>query len=152
MLPERFDLNYVGADNQQHRPVMIHRAIFGTFERFVGGLIEHFAGAFPVWLSPVQVRLLPISDDLTSAAEEVAEALRAEELRVEVDDRAETLSYRIRDGEMQKIPYIGVIGKREAEAGTVAVRKRGAEKKQIVMPVADFVAQVVEEVRSRALT
>ena len=152
VLPERFDLNYVGADNQQHRPVMVHRAIYGTFERFVGGLIEHFAGAFPVWLSPVQVRLLPISDDLTPAADEVAVALRAEELRVEVDDRAETLSYRIRDGEMQKTPYIGVIGKREAEAGTVAVRKRGAEKKQIVMPVGDFVAQVVEEDRSRALS
>jgi len=151
VLPERFDLNYVGSDNQQHRPVMIHRAIFGTFERFVGGLIEHFAGAFPLWLSPVQVRLLPISDDLTSAAEEVAKALRAEELRVEVDDRAETLSYRIRDGEMQKTPYIGVVGKREAEAGTVAVRKRGSEKKQIVMPVADFVAQVVDEDRSKAL-
>jgi threonyl-tRNA synthetase len=152
VLPERFDLNFVGADNAQHRPVMVHRAIFGTFERFVGGLIEHFAGAFPVWLSPVQVRLLPISDDLTNAAEVVAEALRAEELRVEVDDRAETLSYRIRDGEMQKTPYIGVIGKREAEAGTVAVRKRGADEKQIVLPVADFVAQVVEEDRSRSLT
>ena len=97
------------------------------------------------------MRLLPISDDLTGAAEAVAEALRAEELRVEVDDRSETLSYRIRDGEMQKTPYIGVIGKREAEAGTVAVRKRGAEKKQVVMPVADFLAQVLEEDRSRTL-
>jgi len=152
VLPERFDLTYVGTDNQQHRPVMIHRAIFGTFERFVGGLIEHFAGAFPLWLSPVQVRLLPISDDLAAAAEAVAEVLRAEDLRVEVDDRTETLSYRIRDGEMQKTPYLGVVGKREAEAGTVAVRKRGAEKKQIVMPVAEFVAQVVEEDRSRSLT
>ena len=151
VLPERFDLTYVGTDNQQHRPVMVHRAIFGTFERFVGGLIEHFAGAFPVWLSPVQVRLLPISDDLTAAAEAVAAVLRAEDLRVEVDDRAETLSYRIRDGEIQKTPYLGVVGKREAEAGTVAVRKRGAEKKQVVMPVADFVAQVVEEDRTRAL-
>jgi threonyl-tRNA synthetase len=151
VLPERFDLHYVGADNQRHRPVMIHRAIYGTLERFVGGLIEHFAGAFPTWLAPIQVRLLPISDELAPAARQLQEQLRAAGLRAELDDRAETLSYRIRDGELQKIPYLAVIGQREADAGTVAVRRRGAEKKQVVMPVDEFVAQLAEENRERAL-
>ncbi|HSG81406.1 MAG TPA: threonine--tRNA ligase, partial [Gemmatimonadota bacterium] len=152
VLPERFDLTYVGSDNQKHRPVMIHRAIYGTFERFIGGLIEHFAGAFPVWLAPVQARLVPIADDFVAAARELEAALREAGVRVELDDRAETVSYRIRDGELQKIPYLGVIGQREADAGTVAVRKRGADKKQVVMPVAEFVAQIAEENRSRALS
>ncbi len=152
VLPERFDLSYVGADNQRHRPVMIHRAIYGTLERFVGGLIEHFAGVFPVWLSPVQVRVLPVSEELNEPAEAVRESLREAGLRAELDDRAETLSYRIRDSELQKVPYLAVVGRREAEAGTVAVRKRGAEKKQVVMPVSDFVARLVEEDRSRALS
>ena len=149
VLPERFDLTYVGSDNQKHRPVMIHRAIYGSFERFVGVLIEHFAGAFPVWLAPLQVRVLPVSEELDGEARRVADRLRAVGLRVEVDDRSETLSYRIRDGELQKIPYLGVIGRREAEAGTVAVRKRGADKKQVVMPVDEFVEQVRAEDRSR---
>ncbi len=152
VLPERFDLHYVGADNQRHRPAMIHRAIYGTFERFVGGLIEHFAGAFPVWLSPVQVRLVPVSDDQADAAREVLKALQELKLRAELDDRSETLSYRIRDGELQKIPYLAVIGQREADAGTVAVRKRAAEKKQVVMPISEFVEQVVAEDRGRTLT
>ncbi len=151
VLPERFDLSYVGADNQKHRPVMIHRAIYGTFERFVGGLIEHFAGAFPVWLAPVQARVIPVSDELADPARAVQEALREAGLRAELDDRSETLSYRIRDGELQKIPYLAVVGRREADAGTVAVRKRGAEKKQVVMPVSEFVQQVAAEDRSRAL-
>lgn len=151
VLPERFDLTYVGADNQRHRPVMIHRAIYGTFERFIGGLIEHFAGAFPVWLAPVQVRVLPVSQELHDAARQLLESLRAAGLRAELDDRAETLSYRIRDGELQKIPYLAVIGRREAEAGSVAVRRRGAEQKQVVMSVSEFIAQVVEQQRSRAL-
>jgi threonyl-tRNA synthetase len=151
VLPERFDLSYVGADNQRHRPVMIHRAIYGTLERFVGGLIEHFAGAFPVWLAPVQVRVLPISDELVEPARAVQQALQDVGVRAELDDRTETLSYRIRDGELQKVPYLAVIGNREAEAGTVAVRRRGAEKKQVVMPVAEFVAQVSDEERSRTL-
>ncbi len=117
---------------------MIHRAIYGTLERFVGGLIEHFAGAFPVWLSPVQVRVLPVSDDLADTGRTVT-ALKAADLRAELDDRSETLSYRIRDGELQKVPYLAVVGKREAEAATVAVRRRGADKKQIVMPIDEFV-------------
>jgi threonyl-tRNA synthetase len=151
VLPERFDLTYIGSDNQKHRPAMIHRAIYGTFERFIGGLIEHFAGAFPVWLAPVQVRLVPITDEFVDATRAVEAALREAGVRVELDDRAETVSYRIRDGELQKIPYLGVIGQREADAGTVAVRKRGADKKQVVMPAAEFIAQVSEENRTRAL-
>jgi threonyl-tRNA synthetase len=151
VLPEKFDLNYVGADNQKHRPAMIHRAIYGTFERFVGGLIEHFAGAFPLWFAPVQVRVIPVSDELAEAAGSVRQALLDAGLRAELDNRSETLSYRIRDGELQKIPYLAVVGKREADGGTVAVRRRGAEKKQVVMPVAEFIEQVAEEDRTRAL-
>jgi len=151
VLPERFELAYIGADNQKHRPVMIHRAIYGSFERFVGVLIEHFAGAFPVWLAPVQVRVLPVAEELDAEAEAVAVALRASRLRVEVDNRSETLSYRIRDGELQKVPYLAVVGKREAEAGTVAVRRRGAEKKQVVMPLEEFVERVAGEDRAREL-
>ena len=150
VLPERFDLAYIGADNQRHRPVLIHRAIYGTLERFIGALIEHFAGAFPVWLAPVQVRIIPVADDYVEAARAVDEALRGAGLRSEVDERADTVAYRIRDGELQKIPYLVVVGKREAEAGTVAVRKRGAKEKQIVIPVSEFVEQVAEENRSRA--
>lgn len=152
VLPERFDLAYIGPDNQRHQPVMIHRAIFGTLERFVAGLIEHFAGAFPLWLAPVQVRAIPVADEFADAARALQEALRGAGLRAELDDRSETVSYRIRDGELQKIPYLAVVGRREAEAGAVAVRKRGADEKQVVMPVEDFIERVLEEDRSRALT
>jgi threonyl-tRNA synthetase len=150
-LPERFALEYTGLDNRPHRPVMIHRAIFGTLERFVGFLIEHFAGAFPLWLSPEQVRVLPISDAQLDAARGVRDALRAAGLRVQLDERSETLNYRVRDGELHKVPYLAVVGQREAEAGSVAVRVRGAGKKQEVMPVGEFAARLQEEVRTRAL-
>jgi threonyl-tRNA synthetase len=150
-LPERFQLEYIGADNRPHRPVMIHRAIFGTLERFTGNLIEHFAGAFPVWLAPEQVRLIPISDAETAVAHAIATRLKAEGIRVHVDDRHETLNYRVREGEVQKIPYMAVVGEREAAAGEVAVRKRGAGKKQEVMARADFVTRLSFEIRSRKL-
>ncbi len=150
-LPERFELEYTGTDNRPHRPVMIHRAIYGTLERFTGNLIEHFAGAFPVWLAPEQVRLIPISDTETERARRIAAQLKAAGVRAHVDDRHETLNYRIRDGEMQKVPYMAVIGQREAEAGTVALRVRGTGKKQEVIPVADLIARVMERVRTRAL-
>src|SRR2546422_583206 len=114
-LPERFQLEYAGADNRPHRPVMIHRAIYGTLERFCGFLIEHFAGAFPLWLSPEQVRVLPISDDQLGAARGVESQLRAAGVRAHLDERSETLNYRIRDAEMQKVPYMAVVGQREAE-------------------------------------
>jgi threonyl-tRNA synthetase len=150
-LPERFALEYTGADNRAHQPVMIHRAILGTLERFVGCLIEHFAGAFPVWLAPEQVRVISITDDQIGAANDVADRLRAAGIRVSVDERSETLNYRIRDAEMMKIPFMAVVGKREAEAGTVAVRQRGAGKKQEVLEVAAFAARVQELIRTRAL-
>jgi threonyl-tRNA synthetase len=151
-LPERFLLEYTGADNRPHRPVMIHRAIYGTLERFVGFLIEHFAGAFPLWLSPEQVRVLPISDAQLEAARTVAGKLVEAGLRVHLDERNETLNYRVRDGEMQKVPYLAVVGQREADTGTVAVRARGAGKKQEVLPVADFVERLQREVHTRSLT
>src|SRR5436189_5432885 len=149
--PERFGLEYTGEDNRPHRPVMIHRAIFGTLERFVGFLIEHFAGAFPLWLAPEQVRVLPISDAQAPAARALHEQLRAAGIRSHLDERNETLNYRIRDGELQKVPYMAVVGQREAEAGPVAVRGRGAGNKQTVLSVADCVAKLQEEVRTRAL-
>ncbi len=150
-LPERFDLEYIGPDNKPHRPAMIHRAIFGTLERFTGVLIEHFAGAFPVWLAPEQVRVLPITDGHSEGARAIVDRLRAAGLRVELDDRSDTLSYRIRDGEVMKVPYLLVVGDRELEAATVAVRAHGARKKQVVMQVDDFVAAVQEKVRAKEL-
>jgi threonyl-tRNA synthetase len=150
-LPERFQLEYTGADNKPHRPVMIHRAIYGTLERFIGNLIEHFAGAFPVWLAPEQVRVIPISDAQTEAAQQLARRLKDRGLRVQVDDRHETLNYRIREGEVQKVPYMAVVGQREAESDSLALRVRGAGKKQEVMAVEEFLARVDGEVRSRAM-
>ena len=151
-LPDRFRLEYTGEDNRPHQPVMIHRAIYGSLERFVGFLIEHFAGAFPLWLAPEQVRVLPISDAQAPAARALHERLRAAGIRSHLDERNETLNYRIRDGELQKIPYMAVVGQREAEAGSAAVRARGAGNKQVVLPIADFVAKLHEEVRTRSLT
>ncbi|MCZ6917838.1 MAG: threonine--tRNA ligase [Gemmatimonadetes bacterium] len=151
-LPERFELEYVGSDNKPHRPVMIHRAIYGTMERFVGMLIEHFAGAFPVWISPEQVRVLPITDELVADAVKVHEQLRAGGIRSSVDDRSETLNYRIRDAEVMKVPYMAVVGKREVEDGTVAVRVRGAGKKQEVMPVEAFAERLHQQIRERSLS
>ena len=149
-LPERFELEYVGEDNERHRPVMLHRVLVGSMERFVGGLIEHYAGAFPLWLAPEQVRVLPISEQWVDSADEFAGQLDAVGIRGKVVSR-ETLSYRIRDAEVHKIPYMAVIGEREAEAGTVAVRKRGAGKKQDIIDRAEFIAQLTGEVESRAL-
>jgi threonyl-tRNA synthetase len=150
-LPERFQLEYTGPDNKPHRPVMIHRAIYGTLERFIGNLIEHFAGAFPVWLAPEQVRVIPISDAQADAAHRLGGRLKAAGFRAHVDDRNETLNYRIRDGEVQKIPYMAVVGQREAESDSLALRVRGAGKKQEVMPVSAFIERVTEEVRSRSM-
>jgi threonyl-tRNA synthetase len=151
-LPERFELEYTGADNKPHRPVMLHRVLVGSMERFVGGLIEHYAGAFPVWLAPEQVRVVPISEDVAEAARAVRAELAAAGVRVHLDDRSETLNYRIREAEMMKVPYVAVVGKREAEAGTVAVRARGAGKKQEIVPLADFVARVRREISERTLS
>ena len=151
-LPERFQLEYTGDDNRPHRPVMIHRAIYGTLERFCGFLIEHFAGAFPLWLAPEQVRVLSIADAQAPAARAVHDRLRAAGIRSLVDERNETLNYRIRDGETHKVPYMAVVGEREAQAGTVAVRARGEGKKQVILPVDEFVRRLQEEVRTRSLS
>ncbi|HEX6091116.1 MAG TPA: threonine--tRNA ligase [Gemmatimonadales bacterium] len=150
-LPERFELEYTGPDNRPHRPVMIHRAIYGTLERFTGNLIEHFAGAFPVWLAPEQVRVIPISDAQADAARAMAARLRQSGLRVHLDDRGETLNYRIRDAETHKVPYMAVVGQREVEADSLAIRIRGTGKKQDVVKVDDFIARVAEQVRNRTL-
>ncbi len=151
-LPERFKLEYTGADNKPHRAIMIHRAIFGTLERFTGFLIEHFAGAFPLWLSPEQVRVLPIAEGQVEAARTVHETLRNAGIRSHLDERSDTLNYKIRDAETHKVPYMAVVGQREAEAHSVAVRARGAGNKQTVLPVAEFVTKLREEVHSRSLT
>ncbi len=147
--PERFALEYTGADNQPHRPVMIHRAIFGTMERFIGFLIEHFAGAFPLWLAPEQVRVLPISDAQAAPARALRERLHAAGIRAALDDRSDTLNYRIRDAELAKVPYMAVVGAREAQAGTVALRVRGAGAKQEILTQDAFLERVTDEVRTR---
>jgi threonyl-tRNA synthetase len=149
--PERFNLEYVGEDNTMHRPVVIHRAVSGSLERFIAILIEHFAGAFPVWLSPEQVRVLPITDDIAPQAQAITQRLRESGIRATLDAHKETLNYRIRQAELLKIPYMAVVGKREVEAGTVAVRARGEGKKQEIIAVDDFIARVKEEIRTRSL-
>ncbi len=149
-LPDRFDIEYVGADNETHRPIMLHRVLVGSMERFVGGLIEHYAGEFPLWLAPEQVRVLPISEHWVESAQELVDQLKAASLRATLFDR-ETLGYRIRDAEMQKVPYMAVIGEREAESGTVAVRKRGVGKKQEIVSREAFIESLRREVVNRAL-
>ena len=123
-MPARFELRYVGADNAQHMPVVIHRAIFGSFERFIGILIEHFAGAFPLWMAPVQVAVLPITDRANAYAHEVLAVLQAAGLRAVLDERPEKVNYKIREAQLQKVPYMLVIGDREAADRAVAVRSR----------------------------
>ena len=151
--PERFDLTYVGDDNAAHRPVVIHRAVSGSLERFIAILIEHFAGAFPVWLAPEQVRVLPITDDYRAYAEHVTKRLHDAGVRVHLDARSETLKYRVAEGARMKVPYMLVVGKREADEGTVAVNVRGAgkEQKPNSVPLEHFLNRIVEENRSRSL-
>jgi len=150
LLPERFDLEYTGEDGQKHRPVMIHRAPFGSMERFVGILIEHFAGAFPVWLAPVQAMVIPIADRHNEYAAQVAARLHAAGLRVEVDDSSERMNKKIREAQLQKIPYMLVVGDKEAEAGAVAVRTRDNEDRG-AQPLDAFVADMAARVAERSL-
>ncbi len=147
-LPERFELEYTGADGEKHRPVMIHRVVFGSIERFIGVITEHYAGAFPVWLSPVQVKVMPITDRTADYAKEVAAKLEAIGVRVETDLRNEKIGYKIREAQMQKIPYMLVVGDREAEAGAVAVRTR-AGVDMGAMPFEDFAAKITQEIKDR---
>ncbi len=144
-LPERFELEYTGADNQKHRPVMIHRAPFGSMERFVAVLIEHTAGHFPLWLTPDQVAILPISDKFNDYAQKVCDELNAQDVRAYVDDRSEKIGRKIRDNEMKHVPYLLVVGEKEAANGTVAVRKQG-EGDQGILSVADFAKKINDEV------
>jgi threonyl-tRNA synthetase len=150
MLPERFDLTYVDADGRPKRPVAIHRAIFGSFERFIGILIEHFAGALPTWLAPVQARVLPVSVKHLQYAGEVFARTRAAGIRGELDDRSEKLGYKVREAQLQKIPYVMVVGEREAQEGTVSVRKRGGEDAG-ALQLDGFLAAVKAEIQTRAL-
>jgi len=148
-LPERFQLEYTGEDNQKHRPVMIHRAPFGSLERFVAVLIEHTAGRFPLWLTPDQAVVLPISDKYNDYAQQVRERLEANDVRTLVDDRSEKIGRKIRDNEMKHIPYLLVVGEKEAADGTVAVRMQGSDGQQEVMTVDAFAARVDEEVKAQ---
>ncbi len=148
-LPERFDLSYIGADGEKHRPVMIHRVVFGSIERFIAILTEHFAGAFPTWLSPVQVKLLPIIDKHHDYAYEVKAKLEAKGIRVEVDSRNEKIGYKIREAQLDKTPYMLVIGDKEMENGAVAVRSR-KEGDLGSMAVQAFIDKIVEEIETKA--
>ena len=150
-LPQRFDLKYVGADNTEHRPVVIHRAIFGSFERFLALLIEHYAGAWPLWLAPVQVVVLPISDRHQEFAIQVRDQLAAAGLRAELDDRQEKIGYKIREAQLQKVPYMLVTGDREVAEGTVSVRHRSAGDIGS-RPVAAFITHALEEVARKEQT
>ncbi len=150
-LPERFELEYTGADNAAHRPVMLHRVLVGSMERFFGGLIEHYAGAFPVWLAPEQVRVIPISEENAPICQQLVQRMKQAGIRATLDARPDTLNYRIREGEMLKIPYMAVVGKREAEGGTIALRVRGTGKKQEIVAVDSFIDRVKSEIASRAL-
>ncbi len=148
-MPERFDLTYVGQDGEKHRPVMIHRVVFGSIERFIAILTEHYAGAFPLWLAPVQVKLVPISENQADYAHEVCERLINKGIRAEVDDRNEKMGYRIREAQLQKIPYMLVLGEKEKESGAVAVRNR--KKGDLgVMSLDDFVAKLQCEIESKS--
>ena len=150
-LPQRFELEYMGEDGKKHRRIMIHRVVFGSIERFIGILTEHFAGAFPTWLAPVQVKVLPISDKYEAYAKQVEEALDAEGIRVEADLRSEKIGYKIREARLQKIPYMLIVGQKEEEAGLVSVRSRvnGDEGQK---SLADFLAAIKEEIRTMAVS
>jgi threonyl-tRNA synthetase len=148
MMPEKFDLTYVGEDGQKHRPVMIHRVAYGSLERFIGILIEHYAGAFPTWLAPVQVKILPITDRHVDYARQIQALMRDKDIRVEVDDRNEKIGYKIRGAQMEKVPYSLVVGDKEAEAQTVAVRQRG-QGEVGTQPIHEFIKHVINEITEK---
>jgi threonyl-tRNA synthetase len=151
-LPERFELEYIGADNSAHRPVMLHRVLVGSMERFVGGLVEHYAGAFPLWLAPEQIAVIPITPDVGVAAAELAHKLEAAGIRAGYDaENREDYRERIKTASKMKVPYMAIIGKREAESGTVALRFRGSEKKQETITVDALVERLRAEIATRAL-
>ena len=147
-LPERFQIDYVGEDGQKHRPIMIHRACFGSMERFIGILTEHYAGAFPTWMAPVQVKILPISEKHVEYAKELAKQMHRDYVRVEVDDRSEKIGYKIRQAQMAKVPYMLVVGDKEVEEGTVNVRKHGGDELGSV-PFEEFFNSIKIEIKER---
>ncbi|MDY0019153.1 MAG: threonine--tRNA ligase, partial [Anaerolineae bacterium] len=149
-LPERFDITYVGEDGREHQPYMIHRALLGSLERFFGILVEHYGGAFPVWLAPEQIRVIPIADRHVEYAKQVEERLRQAHFRVVADTSTSRMNAKIREAQMQKVPYMLVIGDREAEAGAVSVRMRSGEDKG-AMPLEEFVALAKKAVEEHAL-
>ena len=149
-LPERFELEYTGEDGQKHRPVMIHRVVLGSIERFIGVITEHFAGAFPTWLAPVQVKLLPITDRTMDYARKVMQTLDKAGIRCELDDRNEKIGKKIRDAQMEKVPYMLVLGDKEAEEGTVSIRSRKSADEG-AMTVDAFLARILDEVKAKAL-
>jgi threonyl-tRNA synthetase len=142
--PERFDLTYTGADNAEHQPAMIHRALVGSFERFIGILLEHTGGELPLWLAPTQAAVLPLADRHNDYAREVAAALSAAELRADVDDRTESVGRKIREAELRKVPYMLVVGDREQEDRAVAVRRHG-EGDQGTVPIEEVVQRLVQQ-------
>jgi threonyl-tRNA synthetase len=150
-MPEKFDLNYIGEDGQKHRPAMIHRVVFGSLERFIGILTEHYAGAFPVWLAPVQVRVLPITDRHAGYAQKVVDRLDEKGIRVELDARNEKVSYKIREAQAQKIPYMLVVGDKEAEQEAVAVRHRSRGDLG-PLPLKEFEEQILKEIREKEIS
>ena len=149
--PQRFGLEYVGSDNARHTPVMIHRALFGSVERFFAILLEHYAGAMPTWLSPVQVAVLPVADRHEEYAEKIVRLCRDAGLRAESDSGSETLKARIRDRRLQKVPYVLVVGDEDVDAGTVGVNRRGSPRPERGVEVASFIEDVSKEVSERGL-
>ncbi len=148
LLPEKFDLNYIGEDGEKHRPIMVHRVVYGSIERFIGILIENYAGAFPVWLAPVQIKLLPITDNHLAYAKELADKFFVLKFRAEIDDRNEKINKKIRDSQVRKIPYTIVIGDKEVETGNLPIRKYSA-KDSVSMSVDDFIAYVQNKISTR---
>jgi len=146
-MPERFDLTYIGEDGEKHRPVMLHRVIFGSIERFIGIITEHFAGAFPAWLAPVQVKVMPITSGQIEYAKDVVEKLKSEGIRVEIDNKEEKIGYKIREAQLQKVPYMLILGAKEVEADSVGVRAR-KDGDIGAMKLDAFIEKIKEEVKN----
>ena len=147
-LPERFDVNYIGDDGEKHRVVMIHRAGYGSLERFIGILTEHFAGAFPVWLAPVQAKIIPVSEKQMKYAKSVADKLLQANIRVEIDENNDTLGYKIRKAQMEKVPYMLIIGDKEVQANQVSVRRRKVGD-QGSIDIDSFISNIMCEIKNR---
>ena len=147
-LPQRFELDYIGSDGEKHRPIVIHRVIFGSIERFIGILIEHFAGKFPTWLAPVQVKILPISDKFTDYTNEVREKLEANGVRVETDLRTEKIGYKIREARNERVPYIIIIGEKEENDKTISLRSRDNGDEGAI-DLKEFINRITTEIKNK---